>query len=127
MNALADQPLDRNRKGATALSNAEIAELSRALVDWNVVQVGSVPQLSRAYRCKNFAEALQLTNQIGALAEAEDHHPALLLEWGKVTVSWWTHSVGGLHLNDFIMAARCDQLATVPYSGNPRCVLSNEY
>ena len=47
---------------------------------------------------------------MGEAAEKEGHHPALLTEWGKVTVSWWTHDVGGLHQNDFIMAARTDDI-----------------
>ena len=46
--------------------------------------------------------------------EAEGHHPALLTEYGKVTVSWWSHKAGGIHVNDFIMAAKSDQLYTPP-------------
>lgn len=49
--------------------------------------------------------------RVGALAEAQGHHPALITEWGRVTVCWWTHKIGGLHRNDFIMAARTDTLA----------------
>ena len=55
------------------------------------------------------------SNRVGALAEQEGHHPALLTEWGRVTVSWWTHAIGGLHRNDFILAARTDTL----YAGHP--------
>ena len=54
----------------------------------------------------NFVEALAFTNAIGALAEAAGHHPALTTEWGRVTVGWWTHAIGGLHRNDFVMAAK---------------------
>ena len=61
----------------------------------------------------NFADALAFTNRVGALAETEGHHPALLTEWGRVTVSWWTHQVRGLHRNDFIMAAKTDALVTL--------------
>ena len=50
-----------------------------------------------------------------ALAEAEGHHPALLTEWGKVTVDWWTHKIHDIHLNDLILAARCDGF----YDGMP--------
>ena len=57
-----------------------------------------------------FAAALAFTNRVGALAEAEGHHPALLTEWGHVTVTWWTHKIRGLHRNDFIMAAKTDAL-----------------
>ena len=59
----------------------------------------------------NFAEALSFTNRVGALAEEEGHHPAILTEWGRVTVTLWTHKIRGLHRNDFIMAAKVDSLA----------------
>jgi len=55
---------------------------------------------------------MDFTNQVAKIANDEDHHPAILTEWGKVTVTWWTHKIRGLHLNDFIMAAKTDQLAS---------------
>ena len=58
----------------------------------------------------DFAQALKLTTEIAKLAEQEQHHPALLTEWGRTTVTWWTHKIKGLHRNDFIMAAKTDQL-----------------
>jgi len=66
------------------------------------------------YRCitRDFVVALALTNRISELAEAEDHHPAILTEWGKVTVTWWTHAINGLHPNHFIMAAKINKLLT---------------
>jgi len=70
--------------------------------------VGGKEQLCKEFKFKNFVEALAFTNKVGELAEAENHHPAILVEYGKVTVSWWTHVIGGLHKNDFIMAARTD-------------------
>ena len=70
-----------------------------------------VKQLQRVFRFRNFQAALAFTNRVGALAEAQGHHPLLITEWGRVTVCWWTHKIGGLHLNDFIMAARTDTLA----------------
>lgn len=99
---------DRN---APRLSDAELAALLPQIPDWQVVEVDGVPRLTRTYRLPNFAAALALTNRIGALAEEEGHHPAILTEWGKVTVSWWTHKIGGLHRNDVIMAAKTDALA----------------
>ncbi len=66
--------------------------------------------LSRTFKLKNFAAALDLANRIGELAEAENHHPQLVVEYGRLGVSWWTHAIGGVHKNDFIMAARCDAL-----------------
>ena len=58
-------------------------------------------------------DALAFTNRVGELAEANDHHPALLTEWGSVKISWWTHKIEGLHKNDFILAAKTDPLYTV--------------
>jgi 4a-hydroxytetrahydrobiopterin dehydratase len=68
-----------------------------------------VKHLEKEFKFDNFVHALAFTNKIGELAEEEGHHPALLTEWGKVTVSWWTHKIRGLHRNDFIMAAKSDQ------------------
>jgi len=78
--------------------------------DWQPLVVNGELQLRREFVFRNFKEGLAFTNRLGELAEAEFHHPAILLEWGKVTVSWWTHKIGGLHRNDFIMAARTDGL-----------------
>ncbi|MEP0825876.1 MAG: 4a-hydroxytetrahydrobiopterin dehydratase, partial [Nitrososphaera sp.] len=64
----------------------------------------------KSFAFKDFAEALAFTNRVGAIAEQEGHHPDILTEWGKVTVSWWTHKIKGLHKNDFIMAAKTDAL-----------------
>ena len=73
-----------------------------------------MPRLERVFKLSNFAEALDLTNRIGALAEAQKHHPAILTEWGKVTVWWWTHKIRGLHRNDVVMAAKTDDAARSP-------------
>jgi 4a-hydroxytetrahydrobiopterin dehydratase len=98
------------RRDAPRLSAAEIAALQPEVPDWAVVTRDEEPRLERVYRFKDFAQALEFTNRVGALAEAEGHHPALLTEWGRVTVGWWTHKIRGLHRNDFIMAARTDEL-----------------
>ena len=74
-------------------------------------QVVDGHHLRRVYRLPDFASGLALVNRIGALAEAQDHHPELLLAWGRVEITLWTHSVGGLSRNDFILAAHIDRLA----------------
>jgi 4a-hydroxytetrahydrobiopterin dehydratase len=86
-------------------------ELQPQVPEWNVVAHNQIPSLERAYRLKNFVQALAFTSKVGELAEAEGHHPAILTEYGKVTVVWWTHKIKGLHRNDFIMAAKTDQIA----------------
>jgi 4a-hydroxytetrahydrobiopterin dehydratase len=111
MNALSSQSCTACRAGARQVTPEEIAELSKQIPDWKLVEVAGEKRLERVFTFKNFAEALAFTNRVGALAEEQNHHPALLTEWGKVTVTWWTHKIHGLHANDFVMAAKTDQLS----------------
>jgi 4a-hydroxytetrahydrobiopterin dehydratase len=96
------------RLGAPTVTDAEAAEYSKVIPDWRIVERDGIKRLERVFPFRNFAEALAFTNKVGALAEEEGHHPALLTEWGRVTVTWWTHKIRGLHQNDFIMAAKTD-------------------
>lgn len=99
------------RPDAPAVSPAEAAALRREIPGWQLVERDGIARLERVFAWPDFAAALAFTNRVGALAEAEGHHPALLTEWGRVTVTWWTHAIRGLHRNDFVMAARTDALA----------------
>lgn len=99
----------RPRKGE-GLDDETLNAYAAQTPDWQIVEREGIRRLERAFKLKNFAQALAFTNQVGALAEAEDHHPAILTEWGRVTVTLWTHTTGGLHRNDFIVAAKTDQL-----------------
>ncbi len=98
------------RVGAPLISDDELRELSPQIPDWQVVSVDGVKQLTRQFSFDNFTGAMAFANAVGALAEEQGHHPALLVEWGKVTVNWWTHKIGGLHKNDVMMAAKTDPL-----------------
>jgi 4a-hydroxytetrahydrobiopterin dehydratase len=98
------------RGGEPTVTDSEIAEMHPQVPEWQVKEIEGVRRLERVFKVKNFAEALAFTNRVGAIAEEEDHHPALLTEWGRVTVTWWTHKIKGLHRNDFIMAAKTDSL-----------------
>jgi 4a-hydroxytetrahydrobiopterin dehydratase len=91
------------------LTEAEIEAYLSQLPGWKLIEQGDEKRIQRVFKFKDFGQALSFTNQIGALAEQQDHHPALLTEWGRVTVTWWTHTVKGLHPNDFIMAAKTDR------------------
>jgi 4a-hydroxytetrahydrobiopterin dehydratase len=93
-----------------AMLAGEINERLPEIPDWQVIEEEHVPRLQRVFKFKNFRQALDFTNQVGELAESQDHHPLIMTEYGKVTLRWWTHKIHGLHLNDFIMAARCDQI-----------------
>jgi len=110
MRSLAELHTEPYRKGQPPLSDHEIKELQSILPEWEVVELQDIKRLERVFKFKNIVEALAFTNQVGEIAEAEDHHPALLTEWGRVKVTWWTHFVKGLHRNDFIMAAKTDLL-----------------
>lgn len=92
------------------LTDEEVERIKPQVSGWEVIEVDGIKRLRRVFKFRNFAEALSFTNRVGELAEAEDHHPAILTEWGKVTVTWWTHKIKGLHQNDFIMAAKTDAL-----------------
>jgi 4a-hydroxytetrahydrobiopterin dehydratase len=78
--------------------------------DWKIIEASGIKQLQRVFTFNNFADALAFTNKVGALAESEGHHPALLTEWGRVTVTWWTHSAGGVSSKDYSLAAQTDEL-----------------
>jgi 4a-hydroxytetrahydrobiopterin dehydratase len=69
--------------------------------------------LEKEYRFKDFREALDFVNRLGEVAEQEGHHPDIFLAWGKVKVTLWTHAVGGLSENDFILAAKADHIRHV--------------
>lgn len=98
------------RSGDPGVTPAERTAYLAQLPGWEAIEVDGVARLQRRFGFKDFAAALEFTNRVGGLAEAEDHHPALLTEWGQVTVTWWTHAVNGLHRNDFIMAAKTSAL-----------------
>jgi 4a-hydroxytetrahydrobiopterin dehydratase len=99
------------RRDSPRVTEADIAELRPQIPDWTLGESDGIARLQRQFRFSNFALALNFTNRVGALAEEEGHHPAILTEWGKVTISLWTHKIRGLHRNDFVMAAKIDALS----------------
>lgn len=109
MTTLSQQACEACRADAPKVTDQEKIDLLNDIPDWKIVVLDGEEQLRRVFTFKNYAKALAFTNTVADLAEAENHHPAILLEWGKATVLWWTHKIGGLHQNDFIMAARTDE------------------
>jgi 4a-hydroxytetrahydrobiopterin dehydratase len=98
------------RGGEPTLTDEQISELKPQVPEWQVHEVDDVKRLGRSFKLKNFVEALDFTNKIGAIAEEQGHHPLIVTENGRVRVEWWTHKIKGLHQNDFIMAAKTDQI-----------------
>jgi 4a-hydroxytetrahydrobiopterin dehydratase len=98
------------RRDAPQVTDEEIAELLPEIPDWELFEVDGIKRLQRVFSFDDFAQALAFTDRVGAVAEEQGHHPALLTEWGRTTVTWWTHKIKGLHRNDFVMAAKTDRL-----------------
>lgn len=114
------QDLSRERcvhpqRATPPLSRAEIDQWLPLVPGWDVIVVDDVPRLQKTFRFKNYLRLLEFAQQVGSSAEEQDHHPLMVIEWGKITLQWWTHAVNGLHRNDFIMAAVSDKLYQ-PYS-----------
>jgi 4a-hydroxytetrahydrobiopterin dehydratase len=112
MDALGNEKCTACRRDSPRVTEAEVLELKPQIPDWILLEREGIERLERVYPFANFAEALAFTNRVGALAGEEGHHPAILTEWGRVTVTLWTHKIRGLHRNDFIMAAKVDSLVT---------------
>jgi 4a-hydroxytetrahydrobiopterin dehydratase len=110
MRTLAQQKCVACRRDAPTLTDEEIAQLRPEVPEWDLIELDGVKRLRRVFSFDDFVQALDFTNAVGVLAETEGHHPALLTEWGRTTVTWWTHKIRGLHRNDFIMAAKTDRL-----------------
>jgi 4a-hydroxytetrahydrobiopterin dehydratase len=110
MSGLHDFKCEPCRAGAPTVTEEERLHYAREVPQWEILDVDGVPRLKRSFRFPDFRSALSFTNQVGEIAEAQGHHPSILTAWRRVTVSWWTHKIKGLHRNDFIMAARTDRL-----------------
>jgi len=96
------------RGGAAPLRGAELQALHGQLgPGWSVV---GEHHLEREYRFPDFARALGFVNRVGGMADEQNHHPDLLLAWGRVRVTVWTHKIDGLTESDFVFAAKCDRL-----------------
>jgi len=92
------------------LKGNKLSEIHQQLAEpgqWNVV---NEHHLTRTFKFPDFRSALAFVNRVGAKAEEQGHHPDILLGWGKVEITTWTHAVDGLTESDFILAAKIDQL-----------------
>ena len=113
MNGLAHMLCSPCPVASAPMPEAQCQRLLQNLPGWELATVENSVRLGRTFVFKDFSEALAFTNRVGGLAEAVGHHPELITRWGEVRVSWWTHAIQGVHLNDFIMAARSDALFSV--------------
>lgn len=110
MNSLASSKCEACRADSPRVTDDEREAYRRDVPDWSIVEREGIERLERSFTFPDFRQALAFTQRVGEVAEEEGHHPAILTEWGRVTVTWWTHKIRGLHRNDFIMAARTDRI-----------------
>lgn len=110
MNDLAQMHCSPINSSSMKLSETEIDQQLNRLSDWLVIDRMDEPRLEKVFKFQDFHQALSFTNLVAQESEKENHHPAILTEWAKVTVGWWTHKIKGLHMNDYIMAAKTDRL-----------------
>lgn len=110
MTNLAEKACTACVSDAPKLTASQLDELRGQIPNWREVNDEGVPQLQREFSFADFMEAMSFANSVAELAESFNHHPKLQVEWGKTTVTWWTHKISGLHLNDAILAAKTDGL-----------------
>lgn len=98
------------RADAPHVTDDDIAELHPQVPEWELVNEEGIRKIQRTFRFRDFVQAVRFTGAVAEVAEEEAHHPRLVTEWGRVTVTWWTHKIRDLHRNDFIMSAKTDDL-----------------
>jgi 4a-hydroxytetrahydrobiopterin dehydratase len=110
INNLLDSTCEACRVDAPKVTEEEIKELKPLVPSWEIIENNQQRKLICSFAFSSYKEGVSFANKIADLAEQEDHHPEILIEWGKVTVTWWSHKIKGLHKNDFIAAAKTDQI-----------------
>jgi 4a-hydroxytetrahydrobiopterin dehydratase len=108
--SLAEQTIVAIKKGAPPLDMSKVLELLEQIPQWRMEKNAGINQLVRTFQFPDLTQALAFSKAINAMADEANHHPVQQLEENLLTMRWWTHSIKGLHLNDFIMAARCDHM-----------------
>lgn len=100
------------RGGIPPLTGEKAREYAAATPDWTLAENGT--RLVRGFEFADFRAAMEFVNRVADLAESEGHHPDIAIHWNKVELTLWTHKIGGLHENDFILAAKVDRLLEKP-------------
>ena len=107
---LASSTCEACRIDAPKVSDDEASLLIKEIEGWDVIDEG-VKKLKKEFSFSNYSDSVDFSNKVADMAEQEDHHPQIILEWGKVTVIWWSHKIKGLHKNDFICAAKTNKIS----------------
>ena len=107
---LANAKTEDVRATSPHVTHDEVKTYLEEIPGWQVTNHEDMNRLEKTYFFKDWTESIAFAVNVGEIAETANHHPAITVEWGRVTVRWWTHVIGGLHTNDFIMAARTEAL-----------------
>jgi len=107
---LASNTCEACRIDAPLVSDDEVSILINEIEGWDVIDDG-VKKLKKEFSFSNYSDSVDFSNKVADMAGKEDHHPQIILEWGKVTVIWWSHKIKGLHKNDFICAAKTNKIS----------------
>ena len=110
MNELINKKCEACRIDAPKVTDEEIPSLISQIPLWDIIEENNIKKLTCLFKFSDYEQSLVFTNKVATLADEEDHHPQITLEWGKVKVIWWSHKIQGLHQNDFICAAKTDRL-----------------
>jgi 4a-hydroxytetrahydrobiopterin dehydratase len=110
MNELINKKCEACRIDAPKVTDEEIPSLMSQIPLWDIIEENNIKKLTCLFKFSDYEQSLVFTNKVATLADEEDHHPQITLEWGKVKVIWWSHKIQGLHQNDFICAAKTDRL-----------------
>ena len=109
MNDLSSQSCEACQIDAPKVPQDQIQILLSQINGWVLIEE-PINKIQKIFSFKSYKDSVDFSNKVASLADDEDHHPQILLEWGKVTVIWWSHKIEGLHKNDFICAAKTDKL-----------------
>ena len=110
MNDLATSSCEACRIDAPIVSDNEASKLIKEIEGWDLINDG-IKKLKKEFSFLNYSDSVDFSNKVADMADKEDHHPQIILEWGKVTVIWWSHKIKGLHKNDFICAAKTNKIS----------------
>lgn len=110
MSELANEQCSACKVGAPTVDTDEARQLLLEIPDWAIVTIKDIALLRREYKFNNFISAQAYVNSVAAMAEERQHHPEITFGWGYARLTWYTHKIKGLHRNDFVCAAKSDQL-----------------
>ena len=110
MESIAKERCVACRSDSPRVSESQVRELSPHIPAWEIIVTSEPHRLARRFEFGDFSSVPDFANAIGEVAGSEGHHPKLTVQWGMVEVEWWTYAIGGLHRNDFVMAAKTDEI-----------------